>query len=271
MAALYPNGLGGTVDELALNEPFYGLDCVAWYVCSVNGVDAVSPAGRDREAPLATLQQAVTNASANDVIVLLDGHEETITAAVAIAKRGLVIVGCGQTSGEPNVELTNNSAAASLLTVSVANVQLRNVRIVENAQANSAARIAVTGAGFIMSGCQVDAGEFDDGAAVSLGAGADYALIEDTTFASTAISLATRPESGLKTVAAVAGLRLRGVVATDGSYGWTNGYALDLNGGAVTDLLADSVSLLLGASMRLGSSCTGYVIPTATGGGIVDL
>lgn len=271
MAALYPNGLGGTVDALALNAPFYGLDSVAWYVHATLGTDAASPAGKDPQAPLATIAQAVTNASANDVIVLLDGHAETLTAAQTVSKRGLVIVGCGATAGVPNVVLTNDSAAASMFSVSAANVQFRNIRFATNAQANSQPRIAVTGAGFVMDGCYVQGNQYDDGTAVQLGSGADYATIRDTTFVSTATSQATRPESAVKTSAAVAGLRLVGVSVSDGSYGWSNGYAVDLNGGAVTDLLADSVSLLLGASIRLGSSCTGYVIPTVTGGGLVDV
>lgn len=270
MAALYPNGLGGTTDAIALNAPFYGLDCVAWYVHSGTGTDDVSPKGRDPESPLATLAQAVSNASANDVIVLLAGHSETLTAVLSVAKRGLVIVGCGSTAGVPGVTLGNNSAADSLLSVSVANVQIRNVKFTGNAQANSAARIAVTGAGFLLDGCYFEGGQYDDGPAVSLGAGADYATIKDTVFISTATSQATRPESAVKTVAAVVGLRLDGIELSDGTYGWSNGYSVDLNGGAVTDLLGTNVNLLLGASIRLGSA-TGYIIPTVTGGGLVDV
>lgn len=270
MAALYPEGIGGTIDELATGAPFYGVDCVVWYVHSGTGSDAASPAGKDIEAPLATLAQAVTNASANDVIVLLDGHSETLTAAQALSKRGMVIVGCGQTGGVPNVTIGNNSAAASALSITAQNIQIRNIKFTANAQANAAARVAISGAGAVINGCYFECATNDDGAAVDLASGADYCTIENSTFISTATTAATRPESAVKTSAAVTGLRCSGAVFSDGTNGFTNIYALDLNGGAVTDGLLDSVSLLLGASMRLGASFTGYVIPTVTGGGLVD-
>lgn len=271
MAALYPKGIGGTIDSLATGEPFYGVDCVVWYVKSTTGVDAAAPAGKDKEAPLATLGQAVTNASANDVIVLLDGHSETMTAAVTLSKRGMVVVGSGQTSGVPNVTIGNDSAAASALSITAQNVQLRNIKFTANAQANAAARVAISSSGAVINGCYFQCAANDDGPAVGLASGADYCEVANTTFISTGTTQATRPESALKTTAAVTGLRLRGAVFSDGTVGFTNLYALDLNGGAVTDGLVDSVSLLLGASLRLGASFTGYVIPTITGGGLVDV
>jgi hypothetical protein len=57
----------------------------------------------------------------------------------------------------------------------------------------------------------------------------------------------------------------------DGTYGWTNSYGIDLSAQVATDLMIDSVSLLRGASIKVGSGATGYIIPTATGGGLVDI
>lgn len=269
MAALYPEGIGGTIDEIATGAPFYGLDCVVWYVHSGTGTDAASPAGKDKQAPLATLAQAITNGSANDVVVLLDGHSETMAAAVT-PKRGMVIVGCGQTAGVPNVTIGNNSAAANAVIISAKSVQLRNIKFTANAQANAAARVAVSETGSVFNGCYFECGANDDGAAVSLAAGADNCEVTNCTFISTATSAATRPESALKTSGAVVALHVNGTVFSDGTNGFTNLYALDLNGGAVTDGRM-VVSLELGASMRLGSSFTGYVIPDVTGGGLVDV
>lgn len=270
---LYAGGLGGTVDPVATNRPFYGLDCNVWYVHFATGFDAVAPAGRDKQRPLKTLAQALVNATANDVVVLLDGHAEVFTAPQAIGQAGLVIVGCGQTAGVPNVKLQLNAPAAEMISVFASSVQLRNLKLLSNAQANALPRVSVLEAGFAMDGCYVECGPNDGGPAVGLDIGAHHALIRDTTIISTALVPSARPARGLSVTnaAGLRGLHLDGLVVSDGVCGFSSGYGLDLSTGPTLDLKGDRVSLLLGASAKLGALTTGYIIPVVTGGGAIDV
>jgi hypothetical protein len=272
VTSLYADGLDGTVDLVATNQPLYGLDSVAWYVHFPTGVDAVAPAGRDKQKPLKTLARAVANAAENDIIVLLDGHDEIITAGVITFIPGLVIVGCGQTAGVPNVKLTPNLAVPGpLIGFGEPDCQLRNVRIMPNMQTNNVARVNVSNSGFIVDRCQFDCGVNDAAAALSIDVGGQRPTVKDTTFISVATDLATRPNSAMKVVVPIQGIRLDGAVFSDGTHGFTNGYSLDLSAAACTNIMGNKVSLLLGASARMGASATGYIIPVVTGGGVIDI
>jgi len=190
---------------------------------------------------------------------------------MAVSKRGLVIVGCGQTAGVPNVTIVNTANAGSTFTVSAVNVQFRNVRILENPVLNTSPGMVVTAAGLVLDHCRFECGANNFGSAVSLNAGADRASIRDTTFISTAQNTTVQPGAALVTTAAVQGLSLRGVEFSDGIAGFEGTYAADFSFGALTDLMGDSVSLLLGASIRFGATTTGYILPTVTGGGAIDI
>ena len=270
---LYAGGLGGTVDDLVVNKPFYQLDGLVLYVHFATGVDGIPPAGRDKQAPLKTLRQALTNAPPHTFIVLLDGHEEVVTAVMQVNVQGLVIVGCGQTAGVPNVKLQLNAPTGSLISALQPNCQLRNLKILSNAQHNTTPRIDAAAVGFVMSHCYVECGPNDGGSAVGLKNSARYAGIRDTTIISTATSAAARPASGLKleNAAGVEGLTLDGLVIDDGAFGFASGYGLDLGTGPGIELRGNRVSLLRGASAKLGANATGYLIPVVTGGGAIDV
>lgn len=268
--SLHPNGLGGSVDIIALNEPFYGLNSSSWYVHFATGVDAVAPAGRDKQAPLKTLRQAVTNATENDVIVLLDGHDEMLDApSIALNKRGLVIVGCGQTAGIPNVKLRNSATTSTVFGITAANIQLRNISFLESTAliVGGQSRLGQSGAsdGLVIDGCHFSSGPNDNTPWFSNIN--DYTTIRNTTFISTAVDPAARPSTPL-TISG-SGVRLDGVVFSDGVYGFNTGYALEV--GVATDLMGDAVSFLLGASAKIGATSTGYLIPIVTGGGAIDV
>jgi len=266
----YPAGLGGTVDLLVTNRPFYGLDSQALYVHFLTGVDTAGTAGgRDKQRPLKTLGKAIGNATPNDVIVLLDGHDETITTALTVNKAGLVIAGCGQTAGVPNCRLRFDSAVGSMLTFAAAGCQLRNVRIGENVQDNDNVNLFVNAvAGFVLDHCYVECG-VNDYAGMTLGPGADYTTIRDSTFISTALTAGDQPFAAVLTTGAHTGLLLDGLVLSDGAVGFSSGYALNLSAGPSTNLRCERLSLLLGASAKLGAA-TGHVIPVVTGGGSID-
>lgn len=90
------------------------------FVCSVTGSDGNT--GLDPAAPLATVQQAVTNSRANkgDKVIIMPGHAETVTStSINLSKAGVSFI-C-QGSGLERPTFTYN-AAASTITVSAANV-----------------------------------------------------------------------------------------------------------------------------------------------------
>lgn len=90
------------------------------YVCSVNGSDGNS--GLDPAAPLATIQQANTNAVANKgwKVIVMPGHAETVTATShTLSKAGVSYICLGSGLDRPTFTY---GAAAATITVSGANV-----------------------------------------------------------------------------------------------------------------------------------------------------
>lgn len=266
---VHPNGAGESLGNALITEkPLYTTGAV-WYVNSSTGTDAASPAGKNRLKPLATLSQAHTNASAGDIIVLQSGHAETLTSAQTLSK-AVSIVGAGLSSGKPTVKLTINASAASLFAVSGNDVELRNIWIEENAQANSSAKISVTGAGFRMIGCYVEADGNDDATCLSFGTGAQGARLEATTFISTSTDATAQPESAIKTAVETNDLELVNLTLDGGTVGWSNFNAFDASSNDVNRLRAVTVNLLNGADMNLGSSSGWLVLGTVTGGSLVE-
>lgn len=264
--AVYPNGAGESLgDTLATCRPLHA-SSVIWYVNSSTGTDAGTPAGQNATRPLATLDQAITNAADHDIIILQSGHSETRTSALTLSKK-LTIVGSGSSGGQPTVKLYNNHGSNGLLTVSGADVQLRNIWFEENMQANSTARITVTGARFKMVGCYVQCNGNDTGAAVTLGSGADSAEFVNCTFISTATSTSSQPAAAIASSAALTCLRMSGCIFSGGTVGFSNYYALDLDAAAITRFEGESISLLLGADVSLHASTVGWLnVQTFTGG-----
>src|SRR5678809_1225266 len=108
------SGVGGTQGPTLVTEaPLYLISATAvvWYV-GPGGTDAGAPAGYKREAPLATLGQAVTNANSGDIIVLLSGFTQSISSAITISDTDLTIVSEG--SGSSRARLTCSGAAINM-------------------------------------------------------------------------------------------------------------------------------------------------------------
>lgn len=98
----------------------------AYYVDSVNG--SANSQGISPKNALATIDQAINKCTANqgDVIYVLSGHTETISAATSLVAdvAGITIVGLGRGSARPKLSF---SAAAASIPVSAANVTFRNL------------------------------------------------------------------------------------------------------------------------------------------------
>lgn len=263
---IFNNGLGETLgDTLVTTKPVQTPGNI-WFVNSATGTDAASPAGKDRQKPLATLGQAQTNAADGDIVVLQSGHTETYTVALTLSKR-LIIVGGGSSAGKPTVSFINNSAGASTFTISVTNVELRNIYFPASLQSNASnGKVNVAAANCRITGCYFEQSALDQSPAVRL-LGADTFRMTNTTIISTATTTATRPTVGLSNAGAIADLELYGCVFSDGTVGFSTA-AADLSAFAVTRIRAESMSLLNGADFLMNSGSTGYVnVATSTNGG----
>lgn len=264
MPNIYQNGVGGTLGaQLATVRPLWTSGAV-WYVKNGTGVDAASPAGRNREKPLATVAQAVTNASDGDIICFLDGHTQTLAAVQAVAKK-LTFAGEGSASGVPTVNFTA-SGDWGLFSVSTSFVEFHNIKFKASTAANTNARVILGSTDAVIDGCYFECGA-NDARAISLASSSDRTRIRNTTVISVATSSAAQPGVGIITLGALADLELDGLVLSGGTVGFSNYFALDASAGAVTRLRGINCSLLLGADAKLHASSTGrFSAGTVTGG-----
>lgn len=90
-----------------------------------NGNNGTSP-----DQPLATIDYAIglCTASKGDIILVMPGHAETISAAGGITAdvAGVSIIGLGNGNNRPTISF---SATASTFAISAANVTVRNLRV----------------------------------------------------------------------------------------------------------------------------------------------
>lgn len=270
MSIIYPNGAGESLgDTLVTCKPLYTSGNI-WYVNSSGGVDAATPAGQNREKPLATLRQAFANANDNDIICLMTGHSETLTSQLDLTRK-LTIVGAGVSGGRPTVKIGFNAESAAQIVIDSPNIELRNIWFLANTAHSTVPRIDVENSSFRMIGCYMECDHFDVAAGVSFGTTSQLARIVNTTIISTATSVTGQPASAISIAAATSDMELDGLVLSGGTVGFSNYNAFDGSGFAITRLKAQSVSLLLGADMKLNAATTGWVnIQTATGGSRVQ-
>lgn len=263
---MYPGGLGEASGHwLATSSPIFASGDV-WYVQSAIGTDAVSPAGLDRTKPLATLAQAITNATDGDIVVLMAGHTQTLTAVQTIGKT-LAVVGGGFSAGIPTVSFTRNAAAAKLFNVTATGVVIGGIKFLGDSQSCNQPIVSVDGGRFALENCYFTANNLTAAEMVRITGINDGHSIRDTTFVAGGTSLVTQPVAAIKVSAAVAGLTLEGIVVDGGQYGWSDPYAVDLSGGNVDQLVMKQCSLLRGSDARFTSASVGYINPATTSGG----
>jgi hypothetical protein len=263
----YPNGIGGTApgDSLDLARPLMTTGNV-WYVSSLIGTDAASPAGQNREKPLGTLAQAVTNAVDGDIIVFLPGHAQTLTAVQQLNKR-LTLIGEGTANGKPSVSFTMNAAALTMLNPTVDGVELRNIHFPPSAQANTGVKVGPNGgvSDLLVRGCYFEQGATDLAAGLSVPA--SRYRVEDSTFISVATLTSAQPLMAIQGFGTVTGFTMRNCVVSAGTAGFSRYSAVDFTAATLTNMDLEGISLLLGADIAFPSTATGRVnIQLATGG-----
>lgn len=249
---VHTNGFGGTAGAtLATLSPVY-TSGVVWYVHSGTGTDAVSPRGKERLRPLASIAQAHTNASNNDVIVFLSGHSETITGTTTLSKTGVHYLGEGSGTSRPTF-IRNVDANGYVF--SGAGCLIENL-LFDNDGAlalTTGDRVVVSGASCSVVGCyfKVSSTALITSAALVVSA-ANTTISGGTQFVNAG---STNTLGGLS-VGNVADLTLDDVLFDGGSSGWGSGVVAAVLG-TITRLKAKNVDLLNGSDMTIATSSFG--------------
>lgn len=102
-------------------------------------------AGTDPAFPKATIAgaQSAANASKGDVVIIMPGHAETVTAAITLSKAGVSYIGLGSGSARPTI---TGNGAIDAITVTGANVTIANLRFPAPETDNQTADINVAAA-----------------------------------------------------------------------------------------------------------------------------
>lgn len=106
-----------------------------WFVNSATGVNS-SGYGRSPEAPLASLAYFFSSdaptASNGDIVFLMPGHAETVSAAAGIDAdiAGVTVIGMGTGTLQPKI--TFDTGATSDLDVDAANITFENIHFTAN-------------------------------------------------------------------------------------------------------------------------------------------
>lgn len=254
-ADFYPNGLGGTSGaDLATVSPIYTTGDV-WYVSSSSGADAVSPRGKDRAKPLATLSQALTNAAAGDTIVLLSGHSESISGAITSSLARINIVGEGTGTSRPRF---TRSADIVMFTFSGAGVTLDNIYFVASSTSSTNSRVKFSAARPAAIRLYFECGSNDAGPALETVTGASQLIMSSVSFVSTSTSSSSQPDHALRFTNAITDVDMNTVIFDGNTSGWANQYALQ-GTGAVTGLRAINIDLLNDSDVTLATSTSGYM------------
>jgi hypothetical protein len=129
-----------------------------YYVDSVNGDDGRS--GKSKETAVATLDYAIglTTANQGDIIYVLPGHAETVTTAITCDIAGVTIVGLGH--GKKRPAFTCN-AAIDAITVTAANVVIKNLYFPASTLTGVTSRINIAAANCEIDGCLFLCGVYD--------------------------------------------------------------------------------------------------------------
>jgi hypothetical protein len=105
-----------------------------WVGSAVSGATDGSGYGRNPDAPFATIDYAVnqTTANAGDVIYVLPGHAESLTAAAAIDidVAGVKVIGLGDGSKRPTITMAHADATVEM---AGANCTIQNVLFISTA------------------------------------------------------------------------------------------------------------------------------------------
>lgn len=137
--------------------------------------------GLETDAPFSTLDYAIGQcvASKGDMIVMLPGHAETVTAAIAADVAGIQIVGIGEGLLRPAI---TGSGTIDVISVSAANVLIENINFPAPLVDAATADINVAAAGCIIRNTRHigSTGSENKVDIITVAAGGDDLLVEGT-------------------------------------------------------------------------------------------
>jgi hypothetical protein len=255
---IYGSGAGGTTgDEIAVNVPVYVLSAGhIWYVQSTTGTDAAGR-GKERERPLATLGQAIANSSGGDVIILMLGHAETVTGALAPGGKTLTIVGEGSGSSRPRLTC---GAAIAMITLASPGTSLNNIYFPASITIAPTVRVDVVGTGIVMDNCYFECGALDTNRTLRYATAATACQLTNAYFLATA----SQPAVAIEVAVTVPGLFMEEVTLDGGSFGFSD-FAFKGNS-VVQGIYANKIHQLNNADVIIASGSSGVWVPGVQSG-----
>ncbi len=250
-------GLAGTSYPTVTAAPFYANTSTYWL--SSSGSDSTGTADTP-ELPFLTLNKLITTTpvGAGSTIFVPAGFVETLAAA-QVVPAGVHIIGSGTGSSRPRFTCANSVAA---FTMSGAGACLENL-FLPASTVTPAAKVDISAAGVSLLSCYVECGAYDHTIpGVSISSGGNYALIEDTTFA----SVASQPGKAIASTAVANDLHINGCTFSGGAFGWSSD-AIRIATGAMTRLVIRDVTLTGNSDIAIaitGSTCKIFGV-TASG------
>lgn len=213
MAVFIEDGLATSSEgaDTFITKDILSTGAIHW-VDSATGSDSNSGS---EQSPLATLAQAVTNATASngDIIVVKSGHTETLTSGITVNKAGLKIFGIGSGSSAPKFTV---AAAIDGISVTANDVELNNLYFPVGTTANNTARVNVDARRVRIKGCTFLCGQYDVSSVTITANGIDCE-INSCTFTISADG----PDHGVIVENAAAhGLFIYNSTFNGGSYNW---------------------------------------------------
>ncbi len=189
---------------------------VVHWVDSVNGND--SNAGTEK-LPLATIAQAITNATANngDIVVVKAGSAFSAAAAITLSKAGIKVFGLGSATTKPTITVSGSGVDA--IDITAADVEFHNFKFPVGITNTNASRINLGAARPVVKDCTFLCG-IKDLHSITITASALGALIDNCTFT---VSADGPDEAIIVESASALGLRIENCSFDGGSYGWDNG------------------------------------------------
>jgi hypothetical protein len=253
MAKYHGNGIGQLLgDDLVTGEPLITGGSI-WYVHSTNGVDSAGY-GVGEENPMATLAYAVAAAVAGDIIVLLDGHNETITTEVTLSLAALVVVGAGKDgNNRPTVKLKwDTSSGDGTIQVTAADIEIRNVWFEVHTSFSVGYHLSMESAGWRLKDCVFECSTLLSATSVQSSASGEAKYCE---WISTETNLSAPPVTGLNQTAGA--LILDSCIFDGGISPWSNAA---FSQESALPLRVRNPSLLNGADFKINSSSNFYML-----------
>lgn len=119
-----------------------------WFVSSTAGSNGNS--GKSAKQPFATIAQAQSAATASngDVVVIMPGHTETLTAALTLSKAGVSYIGLGSGGLKPSITV---NGAIDGISITGANVRVENIHFPAPETDDATAMINIAAAGVVVN------------------------------------------------------------------------------------------------------------------------